>query len=74
MLKAKQEGIASTPSPHSLCRVGMAVSAVQSTDLVPKDEGSSQLLKAQGHVNHYPVTVLFHCGSIEDVVLTKLLS
>lgn len=30
------------------------------------------MLKAKGHLNHYRVTVLFDCGSTEDVVFERV--
>ena len=52
--------VASIHAPHR--RVGRAVCAPPLVE-VSEGEVSSQLLKAKGHLNHYPVTVLFDCGS-----------
>ena len=52
-------------APHR--RVGRAFCAPPFVE-VSEGEVSSQLLKAKGHLNHYPMTVLFDCGSTDDVV------
>ena len=43
--------------------------AHRARDTKTLDESVSfQLLKVKGHLNHYPVTILFDCGNKEDVV------